>query len=1751
MRTKRIVSIILSIMIVCSSFAGLTVFADDTTTHTYTAVGDADFLGEKWSPDYYENDLTLQSDGTYKITYTNVAKSDCYIVKVAEDHSWENYFGPALGDDSNIEFSVPEDDSTVDIILTLQGTKEKDIEGVLTTFNDGYVTILVNGAVAPDKIIPDITEYYVAGMPGLCNGITWNPAAPENKMIDMGDGSYEITFTGVQPTNVDVMGEEYFDEEGNPILQPYEFKVIQNGKWGQPTYGYDGKIPDGGANAQLMITEADSTVKIVLTEDLYVEAYVNGVNVTPIPEETTTIPTFTTNEKGETSGIIYGGGFFYPPYDVECNRYFFQMPVDVLDNNGDNHNWRTFTNATATCFWWDGEYACESWQNSYQMHSAGLENIYYIDVPTDVGTILFTNGIDGGYYPEEDEEPNPNWGKNCQTVNVGAEYYEPNENPNYPKGTKTFNNMIYIVDVNNMEFSEYSGAVTYGGEWRYLHSDGSIDYTPGTIYEPKGIIVTTDKTAVTLKNGASTTVKATVRGGDLGYTTEWASSNEKVAVVDQNGKITAKGKGTADVTVKVQNPGSETDIFVATVKVTVSDSTGETVSVTTDRTEVTLMEGDSTTIDATVEGADFDYELEWESDDFDVADVSQYGEIYAYSAGTATITVRVLNTEDYTYVASAQVKVTVGDPTEKTVRVTTDRTEVSLTAGDSTTIDATVEGADFDYELEWESDDFDVAGVDRYGEIYAYSAGTATITVRVLNLEDYTYVASAQVKVNVDNSTGGRTGNCRWSYDEETQTLTISGNGKMGNYYENWELPWYSYSGSAKNVVIENGVTNIGNYAFTEFKKLTSVTIPDSVTSIGYDSFSYCKSLTSFTIPKSVTSIEDSSFDSCTSLAKIEVDKNNKNYSSKNGVLYNKSQTELLLYAAGKTDSTFTVPNSVTGIADNAFTNCTSLTDITIPNSVTYIGYGAFRNCSGLTKITIPDSVEYMGSNLFRECTNLTSVIILADISSINYSFFADCSSLKSISIPESVTSIDDYAFENCTSLKSVTIPNGVTYIGECAFENCTSLKSVTIPDGVTYIGSEAFGNCTGLTAVTIPDSISYIAGWTFEYCEKLTEVKIPNSVEGIGSRAFYGCTSLNHITIPDSVESIGSKAFSDTEYFNRQPNGVVYVGDWAVGYKGEMPINTNIKIKDGTKGMCHSIFSDGLNLKEIVIPDSVKIIGDYAFEECENLTSVTLSKNITRLGYDTFLGCTSLKSITIPDSVVSIGEYAFSNCTSLTGVTMPDSVTEIGEYAFSNCTSLTEATIPNGVSRIDYSTFKNCTSLKSVTIPDSVRYIEENSFEDCTSLTEVIIPESVTYIGDSAFLGCKKITSVTIPDTVTDIGWKAFGYYYEYHDFDDDYFDEDYYSYYKIDGFTIYGYKDSSAMDYADEYDFDFVSLGKRKDQSVSVDETNYELENNAKPFNLNAKARTAISYKSSDTSVAEVSSNGTVTIKGVGSATITVIAKGTETYKPEREYVYIYVYKPKSDQKVTGFKANNNVTLGGKPFSLNAKAETKLSYVSDNKSVAEVSADGIVTIKGVGTATITITAEETADYNSATATVKITVAKATQRVTGVKSQYVTSAGKSFSLNAKAKTKLTYTSSNKNVAVVSSTGKVTVKAGGCAYITVKASENGNYKSATVKTKIISAPKDFTSKDVSKVKKTGKTKAKITWKSLTGATGYTVQLATNKSYKGAKTVKNSKNTATLTGLKKGKTYYVRINAYAKVSGKNYSNKWYTVKFKMK
>ena len=200
--------------------------------------------------------------------------------------------------------------------------------------------------------------------------------------------------------------------------------------------------------------------------------------------------------------------------------------------------------------------------------------------------------------------------------------------------------------------------------------------------------------------------------------------------------------------------------------------------------------------------------------------------------------------------------------------------------------------------------------------------------------------------------------------------------------------------------------------------------------------------------------------------------------------------------------------------------------------------------------------------------------------------------SVKKVVIGDGVTHIGDFAFTDCIRLTSVTIPDSVTSIGGYAFDNCTGLTSVSIPDSVTTIDRGAFFGCTGLTSITIPDSVTSIGDFAFYNCTGLTSVTIPDSVTFIGSEAFECCTGLTSITIPDSLANIEGYAFNNTAWYNNQPDGMVYAGRVAYKYKGTMPDNTSIIIRDGTKGIAGSAFERCNGLRSVIIPDSVTSIG-------------------------------------------------------------------------------------------------------------------------------------------------------------------------------------------------------------------------------------------------------------------------------------------------------------------------------------------------------------------------------------------------------------------------------------------------------------------------------------------------------------------------------------------------------------------------------
>ena len=270
--------------------------------------------------------------------------------------------------------------------------------------------------------------------------------------------------------------------------------------------------------------------------------------------------------------------------------------------------------------------------------------------------------------------------------------------------------------------------------------------------------------------------------------------------------------------------------------------------------------------------------------------------------------------------------------------------------------------------------------------------------------------------------------------------------------------------------------------------------------------------------------------------------------------------------------------------------------------------------------------------------------------------------------------------------------------------------------------------------------SIGYTAFWD---CDDLLSVTIPNSVieiKGDGTfGAFHGCSNLASITLGNSIESIGQNAFSGTRWHINQPDGVLYLGNWCIGHKGDL--SGELVINENTIGIADMAFSSCVNLTSVIMPNSVNFIGLSSFGNCTGLTSIVIPNSVTSLSG--FSGCTGLTTITIPDSVTSIGEYAFYGCTGLTLLNIGNSVTSIGYHAFHGCHSLTYVTIPKSITSFGEYAFGYCTHLTTVyfNAENAEFYASYNYvFLDCSNLTTIYIGPEVQTISSSMFSGCPKV---------------------------------------------------------------------------------------------------------------------------------------------------------------------------------------------------------------------------------------------------------------------------------------------------------------------------------------------------------------------------------------------------------------------------
>ena len=631
------------------------------------------------------------------------------------------------------------------------------------------------------------------------------------------------------------------------------------------------------------------------------------------------------------------------------------------------------------------------------------------------------------------------------------------------------------------------------------------------------------------------------------------------------------------------------------------------------------------------------------------------------------------------------------------------------------------------------------------------------------------------------------------------------------------------YNAGKTDVVIPSDAIALGDTAFKDNTNITSVTVPESVRSIGEETFSGCTSLKDVYLPDNLESIGSHAFDGVDAVIHVRPGSATATELSRVSVPFTTDDGYTLLYRLSDdtslpvavilvryigAETALTVPETfdslpVDEICARAFADNTALESVTLPAGVTTIGVRAFAGCTALTAVSLPANLTAIPGGLFEGCVKLTNARIPESVTSIGSYAYSECAKLSGITLPPALESIGKNAFSGCTRLSSIVIPDSVTKLDTGAFSGCTRLSSVTLSANLTEIADGVFSGCTVLSGLTLPQSVSSIGSRAFYMCEALTEIIIPDGVTAIGANAFSGCTALSSVVMPKNLTTLGDEAFSYCSALNQLvlPDNVAAVGtellanasttlycymdtltaqtltDSGYAYSPIVTIErvekadgtfdviatscanfvVDLVIPEGVTKIGNYAFNGRQTLRSVSLPSTLVSIGEYAFLSCPSLTSIAIPDGVTTIGASAFKHCTSLESAVLPENLYDIYPNTFSYCAALTAISIPEGVESIGDGAFYGCTSLASVTIPESVTAIGNDAFSSCTSLASVTIPEGVTQIGNSVFYGCTSLASVTIPEGVTQIGDSAFYGCTSLTSVTIPESVTSIARSAF----------------------------------------------------------------------------------------------------------------------------------------------------------------------------------------------------------------------------------------------------------------------------------------------------------------------------------------------------------------------------------------------------------
>lgn len=492
------------------------------------------------------------------------------------------------------------------------------------------------------------------------------------------------------------------------------------------------------------------------------------------------------------------------------------------------------------------------------------------------------------------------------------------------------------------------------------------------------------------------------------------------------------------------------------------------------------------------------------------------------------------------------------------------------------------------------------------------------------------------------------------------------------------------------------------------------------------------------------------------------------------------------------------IPAGIKIIGQAAFQNCINLEKVLFEGGsiLEIIGADAFYGCEKLEQIFIAKTVREIGDYAFAGTRTLAGgeYVYSSSLSKVEfekdsilqsigkYAFYLT-KSLKSINIPSSVAQIGVAVFsgsgiehivfgENSlltvfpdesfsgSALLSIDLPSGVTHIGKYAFRDCISLAYAALGISLESIAERAFYNAKALASPIFPETLKYIGNESFRFCSALESITLYENVEYLGDYAFAGASSLYEVIFSEqSINSIGENVFMDTPWLTQKQNaedeGVIYMNNIAYSYKGEMPADTALTLREGTVGIAPLAFAGQSNLKGVVIPSTIKSIGDKAFMGC-GLESIVFEEGsqLKSIGNKAFYGA-AFASLSLPEGLQSIGAYAFSNNSALIFLNLPESLKTIGDGAFSTLTAInTELILPDGVTSVGAHAFRSSAFSLTIAPSSQLVFIGSKAFTDITQLT-VAVPAGITKLNDA--FSETIINGLIIPKWVTEISAEAF----------------------------------------------------------------------------------------------------------------------------------------------------------------------------------------------------------------------------------------------------------------------------------------------------------------------------------------------------------------------------------------------------------